>query len=278
MEKQNQHTFTHTAAEADGLEKATGSLGFQPPAFQLMASNIGAPIQSTSPNPLQLVRDHSHTAPVQRQGINLSSGDKPWDPTDNAKSYQEYNDIAAGEEYVGDVNDKIGTHGLFNCCAIIVAVHIKCGKNHNDNRWVVGMHHFSGKDRRTNPSGNQVLTFEDAYNDLVEATEQKAANLGQEQGTYKVLIPGTASDCHFPAIQALEQKMRTQSHQEAFSNDWQTMFNNYRNKSMEMQNKGNPLRCIAAQVRPGKFKKSNLKIEQLYQPQYTQKEIDYYNK
>lgn len=207
-------------------------------------------------------------APLQRVGIELTTDSTPWDPIDNAKSYAEYNDIAAGEQYVGDVNDKIGTHGLFNCCAIVIAVHVKCGNNNNDNRWVVGMHHFSGKDRRVNPGGNKVLTFEDAYNDLREETENHAETIGQVQSTRKVLIPGTASNCHFPAIQALEQKMMQESHEEAFNNDWRTMFDGYKAKSEAMQKDGNPLRCTAVQVRPGKLKKSNLKVIHKYQPQY----------
>jgi len=252
----------------NGLVQAKGATGFQPPAFQLKASgNPPATRTASAVAPKQL--STKGNTPVQRTGIELTTDTTPWDPIDDAKNYQEYNDIAAGGQHVGDVNDKIGTHGLFNCCAIVIAVHIKCGKNNNDNRWVVGMHHFSGNDRRNKPgSRGQTLTFEDAYNDLREDTETQAANLGQIQSTRKVLIPGTASQCHFPAIQALEQKMMNDSHEEAFNNDWHTLFNSYQAKSVEMQGQGNPLRCTAVQVRPGKFKKSNLKVIHKFQPQY----------
>lgn len=257
MENQTQLSHAAMAKEGDGLENTSGTLGFQPPAFQLLASGENSPSDASTSN-----------APMQLQGIDLSTDSKPWDPIDEQESYSEYNDIVAGAQHIGDVGDKIGTHGLFNCCAIVIAVHIKCGKNKNDNRWVVGMHHFSGQDRRKDLSSNTPLTFEDAYNDLRKDTEEHAASLGVEQGTYKVLIPGKASDVHAPAIKALETKMMKESEEKAFNNDWQSLFDSYKDKATTMEKEGNPLRCTAVQVRPGKFKKSNLKIIQKFQPKF----------
>lgn len=251
------------ARESNIMESAEGQMegvSMRPPAFQLMADSLAHDAPA-----LQLAADH--TAPIQREP-DLTTGKDKF--VANQDYFDNYTDANAGFTKIV-TNDKVGTFGMGPCCAMIVACHIKDAQNNN--RWTVGLHHYSGANQTSTFHGGD-YTPEVAYKQLIKDTEAEAVKQGTIQHTYKYLIPGTSTQgTHGPAIKKLEKDMMEKEGKAAFDNDWESICAEYAKKSnaiaQNTDKHGKPkeqsVYGIAVTIKPGYFKKSNLYITQHYQ-------------